>query len=126
MNVLVDTSVWIEFFKKNENYFFALQGLLENRSVLALECIFGELLQGAKNKRESEVIISYWDNLPKITIDNLLIESGKYSSEHKLVSRGIGLIDCAIIISAKQFEAKIWSFDKKLLSILKSEDIFSL
>jgi predicted nucleic acid-binding protein len=126
MRVLVDTSVWIEFLRRNERYFFTVKGLLENRNVVALECVFGELLQGAKNQRESDVIISYWNNLPKITIDNLLIESGKYSSEHKLISKGIGLIDCAIIVSAKRLKAKIWSFDRKLLSILRSEDIFSL
>jgi len=39
--------------------------LSENREVLAVECIFGELLQGAKNKQEKEIILDFWKYLPK-------------------------------------------------------------
>jgi len=125
MKVLVDTSVWFEFLKSNQPYFTALRDLLENQNVLALECVFGELLQGAKNIHETNIIISYWDNLPKVEIYDLLIESGKHSAANKLISKGVGLIDSTIIYSAKHYKAKIWSLDKKLLSILKKEDIFS-
>lgn len=125
MKVLVDTSIWIEFFKNNHLYFSVLRNLLENQNILALECVFGELLQGSKNTHETDVIISYWNNLPHVVIDNLFIVSGQYASINKLISKGIGLIDAAIIYSAKQYEAKVWSLDKKLLSVLKKEEIFS-
>jgi len=124
MKVLVDTSIWIEFLKNNHLYFSVLRNLLENQNILALECVFGELLQGSKNTHETDVIISYWNNLPHVVIDNLFIVSGQYASTNKLISKGIGLIDAAIIYSAKQYEAKVWSLDKKLLSFLKKEEIF--
>lgn len=54
------------------------------------------------------------------------IEAGKFSSENKLFSRGIGLIDCVIIIAARRENAKIWSLDKKLNSLLKNEEKYSL
>jgi predicted nucleic acid-binding protein len=50
--IILDTSIWIEFLKNNSDYYSKVKDLLENRKVLAIECVFGELLQGAKSKRE--------------------------------------------------------------------------
>ena len=44
--------------------------------------------------------------------------------EAELFSKGIGLIDCAIIISARRHHAKIWTLDKKLNNILEEEEKF--
>ncbi len=52
MTLIVDTSVWIEFFRGQADYHDALLPLIEQGKVLALECIFGELLQGARGERE--------------------------------------------------------------------------
>ena len=124
--IILDTSIWIEFLRNNPVYYSAIKDLLENRKVLAVECIFGELLQGAKNKREIEVISLYWDNLPKTVIENGWIEAGKYSSLNKLTSHGVGIIDSFIIVTARKVNAQIWSLDKKLNSLLKKEERFIL
>ncbi len=124
MKIIADTSVWVEFLKGNTEYYSPLQELIENQSVLAIDCIFAELLQGAKDKREREIILSYWNNLPKADASNSYINAGIYSSEHKLISKGIGLIDCVIIICCRHHKAKIWTFDKKLQNALKKEEIF--
>jgi len=120
--IILDTSIWIEFLKNNPVYYSAVKDLLENRKILAIECIFGELLQGAKNKREIEIISLYWENLPKATIDNGWIEAGKYSSINKLTSIGVGIIDSFIIVTARKVNAPIWSLDKKLNSLLYKEE----
>jgi len=122
--IVIDTSIWIEFLKQNPLYTSKVNELLENREVLAVEFIFGELLQGAKNKHEKRIVIDYWKGLPKCSQDSVWIESGKYSSENKLFSKGVGLIDCAIIISARRHHAKIWTLDKKLNNILEEEEKF--
>ena len=122
--IILDTSVWIEFLKNNPEYFSKVNYLLENRQVLAIECIFGELLQGAKNKREIEIISLYWENLPKAKTVNGWIQAGIYSSVNKLTSKGVGLIDSYIITSARKNNARIWSLDKKLNSLLKKEELF--
>ena len=49
----------IEHLKKNQIYFEKICELLESGEVLAVECIFGELLQGIKNKNEKEIIKKY-------------------------------------------------------------------
>lgn len=116
--IILDTSVWIEFFKAHPPYFEIIRELIEGQQVLAVECIFGELLQGARNKREREVIGDYWDNLPKAEEGDVWIEAGIYSSENKLISKGIGLIDSVIIITSQKNNATLWTLDIKLNSVL--------
>ncbi|HQO41097.1 MAG TPA: PIN domain-containing protein [Spirochaetota bacterium] len=124
--IILDTSVWIEFLKNNPEYYSKVKYLLGNQQVLAVECIFGELLQGAKNKREVEIISLYWESLPKVKTENGWIQAGIYSSVNKLTSKGVGIIDSYIITAARNNNARIWSLDKKLNSLLKKEEIFNL
>ena len=123
--IILDTSIWIEFFKVNPSCFETIQKLIEEQQVLAVDCIFGELLQGARNKREREIIKDYWENLPKAGVSGLWIEAGIYSSENKLISKGIGLIDAVIIKASQRNNALLWSLDTKLNSILPEESKFS-
>ena len=57
MSIILDTSVWIEYFKGKEDYFDICQPLIEKVEVITFELIFAELLQGALNKREIELIM---------------------------------------------------------------------
>ena len=81
--IIPDTSVWIEFFKGKEPYSFMMSMYMEDRSLIAAEVVFAELLQGARNKKELEVIHRYWSYLPKSGMKNLLIEAGMESSRKK-------------------------------------------
>ena len=122
--VIPDTSVWIEFFKGKDPYFTRLRFLLEHQNVLTTDSIFGELLQGCKNKNEVSFISSYWENLPKYQSPDLFFIAGLISYHHKYLSKGIGLIDAAIISSARNTDSSIWTLDKKLLSVLTKKEIF--
>jgi hypothetical protein len=55
--IIIDTSVWIDYFNGNFEKNGILVDLIETRQVLFLECIAGELLEGAKSKREKDIII---------------------------------------------------------------------
>jgi predicted nucleic acid-binding protein len=122
--ILVDTSVWIEFFRGKQEYIDEVLNLIKNQHAVTTECIFGELMQGSKNKHEQHLIWEFWENLPKFNCSDLWLRAGEYSATHKLSSKGIGLIDSAIIVLARKHRSKIWSLDKKLLSILSSSEIF--
>ena len=118
MKIIADTSVWIEFFKYNRSIFPILRDRLENQEITAVECIFGELLQGVKNNNEQKVILSYWESLPKLDETGIWVKAGTFSSENKLLDKGVGLIDCVIIVLAKENNLKIWTLDKKLSDVL--------
>ena len=124
--IILDTSIWIEFLKGNSRYTIKVQGLLETREILAVECIFAELLQGSKNDRERSIILSYWNHLPKIQDSGLLIEAGLFSCKKKLLDKGVGLIDAFIYVHAVKTGSTIWTLDKKLLRILADDQIYNL
>lgn len=118
--ILVDTSVWIEFLRQNnESIELQLVRELENGNIVALSPVFGELLQGAKNAHEEKILIDLWEDLLKVNEDKIFIEAGKLSYEHKLNSKGLGLIDCAILTAARMNKLEIWSLDKKLIEVSK-------
>jgi predicted nucleic acid-binding protein len=122
--IILDTSVWIEFLKNNPVFFPEISRLLEIREVLAVECIFGELLQGVKNNSEKEIIKSYWACLPKENYENIIIHAGEYSAENKLPDHGVGLIDSIILMHGKKSNSKIWTLDNKFLKIIPEEYIY--
>ena len=116
--IILDTSIWIEFFRNRSPFFGAVGSLLESGEVLGLECVFGELLQGVIGKQERKIILECWDGIPKYTELNLWLEAGEYSAIHRLSTRGIGLIDAAIAVATLKTASSLWTLDKKLISIL--------
>lgn len=120
--VIFDTSIWIEYFKGNSEYFKPCQQLLDSGSVSTLEVIFAELMQGAKGKRELETIELFYKNLPKLDAPNQIFEAGIFSRKNQLLSKGIGLIDSIIIFAAIQNQKKIWTLDKKINGFLAYGD----
>lgn len=113
--IVVDTSVWIEYFRQsNQSLSDKLELLIENNEVVALSSVFGELLQGVKNDTEEKTIISFWQNLSKADETNLFIEAGKLSAKYKLLANGVGLIDSSILAAAIKHNLSLWTLDKRL------------
>lgn len=124
MSIIIDTSVWIEYFKGNEKYLDLIQKLLEKNEIKTIELIFAELLQGARNKREAEMLKSYYGLIPKAEIENLFILAGEFSRKEKLISKGIGLIDSCIITATIFSDSRLWTLDKKIQNFLESRYLF--
>ena len=122
--IILDTSVWIEHLKNNQNYFPKISKYLESGEILAVECVFGELLQGVKNKKEKEIILSFWKHLPKENYENIIIEAGEYSAKYKLLDHGIGLIDSIILMHGIKSNSAIWTLDSKFLKIIPKELLY--
>jgi len=119
--IILDTSIWIEHLRNNQLYFPKVRKLLESKEVLAVECVFGELLQGIKNKSEKEIIIDFWTYLPKKNYENIIIQAGDYSAQNKLVDHGVGLVDVIILMHGIKSNSKIWTLDTKFLKIIPEE-----
>lgn len=122
--ILVDTSVWIEFLRGKPNFVNIMARLIEENQIAAVECIFGELLQGAKGAREKNILTGYWAELPKIDESEIWIEAGLLSLKGKWITKGVGLIDLAIVSAARKNELAIWTLDKKLKTVLGHDEIF--
>ncbi len=124
--ILVDTSVWISYFRKDDpGLSEMLKKYLKDQDVYAVSAVFGELLQGVRNDREREIINLFWENLPKVDETRLFIEAGNLSSRYKFFSMGVGLMDCYILAAALQNNLALWTLDKKLqkaIDVIESVD----
>jgi predicted nucleic acid-binding protein len=123
--IILDTSVWIAHLKNNQDFFPKICKMLETKEILAVECVFGELLQGAKTESEKEIISGFWKHLPKEKFDNIIIEAGEYSAKNKLLDHGVGLIDAIILMHGIKSDSKIWTLDKKFLRVIPEELIYT-
>jgi len=81
---------------------------------MAISAVFGELLQGVNTNRERAIVVGFWENLPSESEEGVFIDAGNLSNEHKLISRGVGLIDCYILAFAIKHDFAIWTLDKKM------------
>ena len=116
--IILDTSIWIEHLRNNSEYFPVVRELMENSEILAVECVFGELLQGVKNKSERDIIINFWIHLPKENYENIIVQAGEYSAQNKLLDHGVGLIDSIILMHGIKSNSKIWTLDTKFLRVI--------
>ncbi len=122
--IIPDTSIWIEFLRREEPVFSELRSFLERGDVMGLAWIFGELLQGARDTQEVSVILGFWESvnhIPAPDLNSIWIEAGTLSHKGKLFSKGIGLIDCAILAASRKTKAKLWTLDQKLLRTIPAE-----
>jgi hypothetical protein len=124
MNLILDTSVWIEYFKRNAPYFNQVQAHLNLLNIKIIDPVIGELLQSALNQNEINFIQKHIQYVPKIEIRNLFEKAGIYSFENKLVSKGIGLIDACLICATIETNSIIWTLDKKIINFLDEKYLF--
>ena len=125
MKIILDTSVWIEYFKRNDPYFNEVQAHLNMLNIKILDPVIGEILQGALNQNEINFIQKHIQYVPKIEIRNLFEKAGKYSFENKLVSKGIGLIDACLIFATIETNSILWTLDKKIINFLDKKYLFA-
>jgi predicted nucleic acid-binding protein len=110
--------------KNHEKYFTDISEMLENGEVLAVECVFGELLQGVKNNKEGALILEYWKHLPKVEYREVILEAGIYSRKNKLIDHGVGLIDAIILLHGIKSNSQIWTLDTKFLKVIPRQLIY--
>lgn len=109
--ILVDTSVWINHFHKND---VRLARLLEEDSVYTHPFIIGELACGNINNRTE--ILNLIQSLPKIQVANYE-EILYFVEKNKLFGRGLGYIDVHLVASCIIANARLYTHDKKLANI---------
>lgn len=112
-NVLVDTSIWIEYFNKpDSNAGKSLENLLKKGRVFLTGIILTELLQGAKIEKEFESILESMLALPFLeTTLNTWIQAGRIS--FALRKKGITIPTTDLIIANLSLEnnCKIFTLD---------------
>jgi len=111
MDVLVDTSIWIDYFKTGDNS-KDLDYLIDENIVVVNDIILAELVPYLKIKKQSKVIklLQEMNRLPmNIHWDEIIEYQLKCL---KSGANGVGIPDLIIAQNAKQNGCKIYSLDK--------------
>ena len=113
MRVLVDTSVWIEFFKANSSVSNNLELLLIEDSVEICGVVLFELLQGIKSESEKLKIKEILLNLPYVEINkNIWQKSAEISLNIKKKGYTIPFSDILIGTLAIENNFSVFTLDK--------------
>ena len=124
MDIIIDSSVWFEYFKGKDPYFTELRAYLNSLNVKIIDPIIGEILQGALNQKEIDFIQGHIQFVPKIEIKDLFQKAGEYSFQNKLISKGIGLIDACLIYATIETSSLLWTLDKRILNFLDKKYVY--
>ena len=115
--VLVDTSVWVNHFRRGEHH---LAKLLMDAKVACHPFIIGELACGNIGNRDE--ILNLLRSLPlapAINMDEYLY----FIERNQLYAIGIGFVDVHLLASAKLAGVPLWTYDKKLHLAASSLDL---
>lgn len=103
-SIIVDTSVWIEYFNKpDSSYGESVEQLLRAGRVVGTGIVLTELLQGAKVKKEFDAILDSIIAIPFLeTTLNTWVMAGEIS--YKLRRKGITIPTTDLIITSLSLE----------------------
>jgi predicted nucleic acid-binding protein len=119
--VLVDTSVWMEFFRGTEPTRSAVSALIEEGRVCCTGLILAELIQGAKSEKEVEVLRDFVHVFDFLSGGPELWErAGLLSFRLRRQGKTIGLADCYVAMGAAAAGVKVFTLDTHF-SIMKDE-----
>jgi predicted nucleic acid-binding protein len=106
--ILVDTSVWVEHFRRGVP---ELARLLEAGAVVCHPFVLGELACGnLKNRREILALLHTLCTCPVATHEEVL----SFIEANHLMARGLGYIDMHLLASAKLSDVSLWTLDHPL------------
>ncbi|MEJ2167867.1 MAG: PIN domain-containing protein [Desulfobacterales bacterium] len=115
--VLVDTSVWVNHFRRGEHH---LAKLLINGEVACHSFIIGELACGnIANRAEILNLLRSLPLAPAINLDEYLY----FVERNQLYGIGIGFVDVHLLASAKLAGVPLWTNDKKLQQAASSLEL---
>ncbi len=112
--VIVDTSIWVQFFKKNNSKERReLDLLLVQNEVLMVGVVLAEVLQGARNQHEFERLRDHLSTLPyaQETRDTWTL-IGALSYQLRQNGATLSLIDLLIAALAIQRKCEVYTLDQ--------------
>jgi tRNA(fMet)-specific endonuclease VapC len=119
--VLIDTSVWIAYFKNSQRQVTEkVDDVLTHSHVYVPKVVIAELIQGAKTDKEIAVIEEFVHAFTVIdqTADTWL-KAGRLSFSMKKKGITVHIIDCYIAMLADEHNCIIFSLDEHFKSIQK-------
>jgi len=116
--VIVDTCIWIEFFRGGNIISENLRQLITQERVSGTGVVLSELLQGAKSNREQSAIMEIFDFIDYVEMTRITwIEVGKLSARLRAAGKTIPLSDISVACCALKANYLIYTIDSHFLEI---------
>ncbi|MBL6991896.1 MAG: PIN domain-containing protein [Bacteriovoracaceae bacterium] len=110
--IFIDTSVWIEYFRGNDQVTKKVDHLLDNLQVALAAPVYLEILNGAK-KNELDLLEKVFSALPKYyPNDDSWQLIAKWITISKMKGHNFSIPDFLIAAIVVNNNSKIWSLDK--------------
>lgn len=106
--ILVDTSVWVSHLRNGNCH---LEKLLNNGDVMCHPYVIGELACGNMGNRDEILLLLHSLPAARSAEQNEVL---RFINDHRLMGRGLGLIDIHLLVSALLSDVLFWTLDKKL------------
>ncbi|MDA3874034.1 MAG: PIN domain-containing protein [Kiritimatiellae bacterium] len=109
--ILVDTSIWIDHFRKISP---PLVAQLDAEEVAIHPFVLGELACGnLKNRREIIALLHALPHVTKVRDDEILL----FVEQKALMGRGIGLIDIHLLATCLLDRCTLWTRNRRLRAL---------
>ena len=112
--MLVDTSVWVDHFRRGNA---ALAAGLNRSEVWCHPFVIGELACGNLTRRKE--ILSLLKALPSVLLA-AHDEAVSFVENNRLAGKGIGWVDAHLLASARLTGIPIWTLDRRLSAVAAS------
>ncbi len=111
--VIVDTSLWIEYFKGSASNASVVEGLVLEERAVTTGLVLAELLQGIKSEREGQTITEVFGGLPTLEITTEIWKvAGQLACSLRRQGVTIPLTDVVLGALALEHRLLIFSLDK--------------
>lgn len=111
MRVLIDTSIWVDHFRKAN---LRLKELLEDDRVMIHRYVVGEIACGSfGNRAELMSLLQLLPGCEEANFDEVL----EAISSRKLYGKGVGFVDACLATSCLLTPCLLWTADKRLRTI---------
>ena len=111
--VLIDTSIWIEYFRGNARIDEAVDLLIDSGRAYITGPVMAELIQGVKTKKQAEELLTNLKALPYVDIRKSdWSDIGFFSLEFRKKGIAIPFTDTVIACMAIKNHLCVYSLDK--------------
>ena len=119
--VLIDTSVWIKYFRDKPGTFSTrVDEILSKHEVCVPKIVIAELIQGSRSEREISIIQDFMDAFSVIDQkEETWLKSGRLSFNLRKKGKTIHLTDCYIAVIAQEHGCQVYTLDEHFVDLEK-------
>ena len=123
--VLIDTSVWIEFFRNPRSELRSpMSHLMETGRVAIVDPIVTELLYGARGRRERDVILDLANGAERLELSGATwIAAGDLGKAWRSRGRTLSVVDCLLAAACREHSTPLWTLDRDFAVLAEEGEI---